>query len=200
MAAAMPDTRIVLDSIVGVAGLVIGLASLYLEMRNRRAVSTADQRPKDSRFRTQANFDDELAQEPMADAESLLTGQEQPEDWIERQRRAHKRESDEWHAEFRRESDEWRARLANSFALLAAVCLAVGCVAYILAVGTESHPQSPGALAWAAAALGFAAAALGGMGFLQWGLLDNRERGAPLALLVVVAGGVLVVFALRLLS
>jgi hypothetical protein len=196
----MPDTQTVLDAIVGVGGLLIGLAGLYLQARNRPAVSAVDQSSRDFGFRPTIRAVEDGVPEPDVYVRDSGAERDQPGDWIERQQLRAKRESDEWHAKFERESDEWRTRLASSFALLAAACLAIGCVAYILAAGTDSRLQSPGALAWGAAALGLTAAALGGMGFLQWGLVGHRQRGAPVALLVVVAGGLLVIFALRLLS
>ena len=90
--------------------------------------------------------------------------------------------------------------MANSLALLAAVFLGIGSVAYVVAAVTDSRLESPDALAWGAAGLGAIAAGLSGLAWLAWRQTGPHSRGAPLALLVLLAGGVLVVFALRLLS
>ena len=92
--------------------------------------------------------------------------------------------------------------MANSLALLlAAVFLGIGSVAYVVAAVTDSRLESPDARVQGAAGLGAIAAGLSGLRVA--GMATDRPafaRAAPLALLVLLAGGVLVVFALRLLS
>lgn len=88
----------------------------------------------------------------------------------------------------------------RSLALLAAVCLAVGSVAYSLAASEETAGVPPAALTWGAIAFAAAAAALSGIAWLAWQRAGAYARGASLALLVVLAGGVLIVLALSLLS
>jgi hypothetical protein len=133
-----------------------------------------------------------------------------PQEWVERDPEAPRRHED-FFERARREheasvarmdarANEWKAQMASSFALLAAVFLAIGSVAYFVAARTDSNSERPAALLWGAAFFGCIAAVLSGLAWLSWRQAGPHSRGAPLALLVLLAGGVLVVFALRLVS
>lgn len=146
-----------LDSIVGIVGVVIAVAQLYLQLSDRPhpplhgpgdRVSAGDdwvapevavpETRGDERSRTESPRDWVERQQEQARREN--------EDWIERQQERARREHEAFHARF--EAD-WARSLAGSgrsLALLAAVCLAIGSVAYILAARGDARTAPPQAL------------------------------------------------------
>jgi len=177
----------VLDAIVGVGGLLIALAQLFLQLQERHSASRPEPpRASRSSYPPASDWDD---RDVVPRSSYPMEGDESSEDWSER-----------WHREFEARAEERQARTASSLALLASVFLGIGSVAYVVATSTNSRSQSPAALAWGAAALGGIAAGLSGLAWLVWRQTGPGSRGAPMALLVLLAGGVLVIFALRLLS